>query len=108
MKLLLDAPEYLWRLIEKKRYLTATWLFLLSRSVYRSLEREEDKERWLSQGLDVLVCILVLVRTYESQTAPPGTIPSNPEAMGLHLPLPRSNRTQGYTIVSRPHNVIRG
>nr|BAH22605.1 hypothetical protein UP8 [Pholiota nameko] len=31
MKLLLDAPEHLWRLIERKKYLQAAWLFLLSR-----------------------------------------------------------------------------
>ncbi|KAJ7705997.1 hypothetical protein B0H17DRAFT_1192554 [Mycena rosella] len=31
MKLLLDAPEYLWRLIERKKYFTAAWLFLLAR-----------------------------------------------------------------------------
>lgn len=57
MKLLLDAPEHLWRLIEKKQYFTAAWLFRLSLVVHRSLvqDDEKDEERWSSQGLNVLV-----------------------------------------------------
>ncbi|KAJ7110035.1 hypothetical protein C8R44DRAFT_986032 [Mycena epipterygia] len=56
MKLLLDAPEYLWRLIERKKYFTAAWLFLLARVVHRALVRddEQDDETWNAQGLDVL------------------------------------------------------
>ncbi|KAH9486511.1 Conserved oligomeric Golgi complex subunit 1 [Psilocybe cubensis] len=37
MKLLLDAPEHLWRLIERKQYYQAAWLFLLARVVHRTL-----------------------------------------------------------------------
>lgn len=57
MKLLLDAPEHLWRLIEKKKYYAAAWLFLLARVVHRALIRddEQDEEAWSSQGIDVLV-----------------------------------------------------
>jgi hypothetical protein len=57
LKLLLDAPEYLWRLIERKKYFTAAWLFLLARVVHRALVRddEQDEETWSAQGLDVLV-----------------------------------------------------
>lgn len=58
LKLLLDAPEHLWRLLEHKRYLRATWLFLLSRVVHRSLLRKdnEDEDRWERYGVDVQVC----------------------------------------------------
>ncbi len=57
MKLLLDAPEHLWRLIEKKQHFTAAWLFLLSRVVYRALvnDDEQDEDAWQHQGIDVLV-----------------------------------------------------
>lgn len=63
MKLLLDAPEHLWRLIEKKKYFTAAWLFRLSLVVHRSLvqDDEKDEERWSSQGLNVLVSIILSV-----------------------------------------------
>ena len=57
MKLLLDAPEHLWRLIERKKYFPAAWLFLLARVVHRALvtDDEQDDGSWSSQGLDVLV-----------------------------------------------------
>jgi predicted hydrolase (HD superfamily) len=55
--LLLDAPEHLWRLIERKKYFQAAWLFLLARVVHRALVRdnEEDEENWARQGIDVIV-----------------------------------------------------
>ena len=58
MKLLLDAPEYLWRLIEKKQFFDASWLFLLSRVVHRALVREEERDEgtWSTYGLNILVC----------------------------------------------------
>ncbi|KIY69180.1 hypothetical protein CYLTODRAFT_452897 [Cylindrobasidium torrendii FP15055 ss-10] len=52
IKLLLDAPEHLWRLIERKRYFTAAWLFLLSRVIHLALRQDEDGER-LKLGIDV-------------------------------------------------------
>jgi len=57
MKLLLDAPEHLWRLIERKKYLQAAWLFLLARVVHRALVRhdENDEQAWVSEGVDVAV-----------------------------------------------------
>ena len=57
MKLLLDAPEHLWRLIERKMYFSATWLFLLARIVHRALAREDgqDEDSWAIQGIDVMV-----------------------------------------------------
>ncbi|CAA7265909.1 unnamed protein product [Cyclocybe aegerita] len=55
MKLLLDAPEHLWRLIERKKYLQAAWLFLLARVVHRALVRHDETEDqpWVSEGVDV-------------------------------------------------------
>jgi len=57
LKLLLDAPEHLWRLIERRKYFSAAWLFLLARVVHRALVRddEQDEESWSNQGIDVLV-----------------------------------------------------
>ena len=56
VKLLLDTPEHLWRLIESKQYYTAAWLFLLARVVHRALiSDDEDEQTWQSQGLNVLV-----------------------------------------------------
>ena len=57
MKILLDAPEHLWRLIEHKKYLPAAWLFLLARVVYQALVRNDDtdEQSWISEGIDVLV-----------------------------------------------------
>ena len=62
MKLLLDAPEHLWRLLERKMYLYAAWLFLLSRVVHRSLLREDDEDEvvWASSGIDINVCPHIL------------------------------------------------
>lgn len=59
MKLLLDAPEHLWRLIERKMYLHAGWLFLLARVIHRALLRGEEEETsgWNSYGIDVSVSI---------------------------------------------------
>ncbi len=55
MKLLLDAPEHLWRLLERKLYLYAAWLFLLSRVVHRSLSRDHDEDDapWTASGIDI-------------------------------------------------------
>jgi hypothetical protein len=57
VKLLLDAPERLWRLIERKEYFSAAWLFLLARVVHRALvsDDELDESSWSSRGIDVLV-----------------------------------------------------
>ena len=56
MKILLDAPEHLWRLIERKKYLPAAWLFLLARVVYQALRNDDtDEQSWISEGIDVLV-----------------------------------------------------
>lgn len=62
MKLLLDAPEHLWRLIERKKYYPAAWLFLLARVVHRALVRDDDDQEegtWSCQGVEVLVSAYV-------------------------------------------------
>ncbi|KDQ31074.1 hypothetical protein PLEOSDRAFT_1111659 [Pleurotus ostreatus PC15] len=68
MKLLLDAPEHLWRLIEKKQHFTAAWLFLLSRVVYRALvnDDEQDEDAWQHQGIDVLEQFPLVQRQWEA------------------------------------------
>ena len=59
IKLLLDTPEHIWRLLEKKKYLHAGWLFLLARIIYQALVRtdnEDEEDDWRAQGIDVSVC----------------------------------------------------
>ncbi|KJA28288.1 hypothetical protein HYPSUDRAFT_74168 [Hypholoma sublateritium FD-334 SS-4] len=67
MKLLLDAPEHLWRLIERKHYLQAAWLFLLSRVVHRALVRQDDNDEqsWVNEGVDVLAEFPLVQRQWE-------------------------------------------
>ncbi|KAI6153907.1 hypothetical protein BKA82DRAFT_4095243 [Pisolithus tinctorius] len=68
IKLLLDAPEQLWRLIEREKYFQAAWLFLLARVVHRALIRDDaqDEESWLNQGVDVLEQFPLIQRQWES------------------------------------------
>lgn len=94
VKLLLDAPEHLWRLIERKKYLHAAWLFLLGKVVHRALVREDpdDEEGWDRHGIDVLVCI---VRS-ECLLCPQmyiGTISSGAQSMGHRFPVSLANRS---------------
>ena len=74
IKILLDAPEYLWRLIERKKYLPAAWLFLLARVVYQALVRNDDadEQSWINEGIDVSVRVTFelkhkLVRNFSRQ-----------------------------------------
>ena len=64
MKILLDAPEHLWRLIERKKYLSAAWLFLLARVVYQALMRNDDadEQSWISEGIDVSVRVTFVLK----------------------------------------------
>ena len=66
MKLLLDAPEHLWRLIERKKFFQAAWLFLLARVVHRALVREDEQDEgsWSHQGVNVLVRMLNPLRAH--------------------------------------------
>jgi hypothetical protein len=65
IKLLLDTPEHIWRLIESKQYYTAAWLFLLARVVHRALiSDDEDEQTWNNQGLNVLVRFMLCFRRH--------------------------------------------
>lgn len=60
LKLLLDTPEQLWRLLERKRFLQAAWLYLLARVVYKALTYDEDEAEeqdvvWAKDGIEVSV-----------------------------------------------------
>ncbi|KAF8807829.1 hypothetical protein BYT27DRAFT_7189922 [Phlegmacium glaucopus] len=67
MRILLDAPEHLWRLIERKKYLPAAWLFLLARVVYQALVRNDDadEQSWISEGIDVSAEFPLVQRQWE-------------------------------------------
>ncbi|KDR85455.1 hypothetical protein GALMADRAFT_132149 [Galerina marginata CBS 339.88] len=67
MKLLLDAPEHLWRLIERKKYFQAAWLFLLTRVVHRALVRNDDNDEqsWVTEGVDVLTEFPLVQRQWD-------------------------------------------
>lgn len=57
LKLLLDTPEQLWRLLERKKYLQAAWLYLLARVVYRALTQDDEDEQevpWSKEGIEIL------------------------------------------------------
>ncbi|KAH7107027.1 hypothetical protein BKA62DRAFT_825612 [Auriculariales sp. MPI-PUGE-AT-0066] len=69
IKLLLDAPEYLWRLLEQRKYLHAAWLFLLSRVVHRALanpDEEGEETAWQLKGIDVLQQFPLVQRQWDS------------------------------------------
>jgi hypothetical protein len=91
MKLLLDAPEHLWRLIEGKKYFSAAWLFLLARVVHRALVRndEQDEDSWSSRGVNVLVylCLRFPRSTPSDLPCSSGTISSCTASMGCRVPI---------------------
>ncbi|KAG1757157.1 hypothetical protein EDB19DRAFT_14932 [Suillus lakei] len=68
IKLLLDAPEHLWRLIEREKYFHATWLFMLARVVHRALSHDDDQdeESWLNQGINVAEQFPLIQRQWET------------------------------------------
>ncbi|OJA19557.1 hypothetical protein AZE42_01458 [Rhizopogon vesiculosus] len=68
IKLLLDAPEHLWRLIEQEKYFHATWLFMLARVVHRALSRDDDQDEasWLNQGISVVEQFPLIQRQWET------------------------------------------
>ncbi|KAF9074806.1 hypothetical protein BDP27DRAFT_1286851 [Rhodocollybia butyracea] len=66
VKLLLDVPEHLWKMLEKRKYFTAAWLYLLSRVVHRALVQDDlDDEIWQAQGIDVLESFPLVQRQWE-------------------------------------------
>ncbi|KAF8445590.1 hypothetical protein L210DRAFT_3528000 [Boletus edulis BED1] len=68
IKLLLDAPEHLWRLIEREKYFQVAWLFLLARVVHRALIRDDaqDDESWSQHGIDVLEQFPLIQRQWDT------------------------------------------
>ncbi|KAG1828105.1 hypothetical protein EV424DRAFT_1318721 [Suillus variegatus] len=68
IKLLLDAPEYLWRLIEREKYFHATWLFMLARVVHRALSHDDDQDEdsWLNQGINIMEQFPLIQRQWET------------------------------------------
>ncbi|KAI0706115.1 hypothetical protein BC835DRAFT_1260582 [Cytidiella melzeri] len=68
LKLLLDAPEHLWRFMERKLYLHAAWLFLLSRVVHRSLLRgdADDDAVWRTLGIDISEQFPIVQRQWDT------------------------------------------
>ncbi|KAI0830492.1 hypothetical protein BC628DRAFT_871518 [Trametes gibbosa] len=67
VRLLLDAPEHLWRLMEKKAYLNAAWLFLLARVVHRALSQGDDQS-WHTCGIDVAEQLPLVQRQWDTIT----------------------------------------
>ncbi|KAJ3775141.1 hypothetical protein FB446DRAFT_425782 [Lentinula raphanica] len=65
IKLLLDVPEYLWRMLERKNFFSAAWLYLLSRVVQRALIREELDEEVRNLGIDVSDSFPIIQRQWE-------------------------------------------
>ncbi|EGN93152.1 hypothetical protein SERLA73DRAFT_116291 [Serpula lacrymans var. lacrymans S7.3] len=68
VKLLLDAPEHLWRLIERDKYFHAAWLFLLARVVHRALVQDDgqDEESWINQGINILEQFPLIQRQWDT------------------------------------------
>ncbi|KDQ20358.1 hypothetical protein BOTBODRAFT_170337 [Botryobasidium botryosum FD-172 SS1] len=72
LKLLLDAPEQLWRLLEKKRHLQAAWLYLLARVVHRALVRGDENEEgeseivWSKEGILVMEQFPIVQRQWDT------------------------------------------
>jgi hypothetical protein len=84
VKLLLDTPEHIWRLLEKKNYLHAGWLFLLARIVYQALVRDgaEDEDDWTAHSINISVRGLVYGPVAANTHDIPGAIPSRSAAVG--------------------------
>ena len=103
MKLLLDTPEHIWRLLEKKKYLHAGWLFLLARIIYQALVRtdtEDEEDDWRAQGIDVPVCNAVHSLSVRVLTVATGAISSSSAAMGYCFSVSSANYLQSYTVSS--------
>ncbi|KAH9937287.1 uncharacterized protein B0H18DRAFT_969951 [Fomitopsis serialis] len=68
LKLLLDAPEHLWRFMEHRMYLKAAWLFLTARVVHRTLLQEDEDmdQSWHDYGIDVSEQIPLVQRQWDT------------------------------------------
>lgn len=110
MKLLLDAPEHLWRLIERKKYLQAAWLFLLARVVHKSLIRneEQDEQSWVNEGINVLVSQIRHAQSFVFSCSSIGRISISTTTMGSSLTIPIPDHSQIYSILARDFVIFRG
>jgi hypothetical protein len=102
IRLLLDTPEHLWRLLEQKKFLHASWLFLLARVVHRSLANNDadDDDGLHTQGLDILVHTHLW--HYETAlTSFAGAISYRSEAMGHNSSVQISDHSQGHLVPAR-------
>jgi hypothetical protein len=98
VKLLIDAPENLWRLIERKKYFSATWLFLLVRVVHRALVRDDEQDSaWRGQGIDVPVSQFSLITRKVLRYRLSVRIPSYTASMGCCFSISHTNYSQGDT-----------
>ena len=93
MKLLLDAPEHLWRLMERKVYLNAAWLFLLARVVHRALSQDDEEQSWHAYGIDVAVSMsmfyhIAFLRIHASNE---GASTPCATTVGFHYTFPLAN-----------------
>ncbi|KZT02444.1 uncharacterized protein LAESUDRAFT_706143 [Laetiporus sulphureus 93-53] len=68
LKLLLDAPEHLWRFMERKLYLHAAWLFMTARAVHRTLLRGggDADQKWQVYAIDVSEQMPIVHRQWEA------------------------------------------
>ena len=103
IKLLIDAPENLWRLIERKKYFPATWLFLLVRVVHKTLVRvnEDEEGIWRRQGVDVLVSPELLIRRKGFDNWLLVRISSNSAPVGYRISISVPNNSQSDAILTR-------
>ncbi|KAH8835544.1 Vps51/Vps67 domain-containing protein [Flagelloscypha sp. PMI_526] len=66
VKLLLDAPEHLWRFIEGKKFLVASWLFQLSSVVHQALLNSiEEENDWADCGIDTVQQFPLIERQWD-------------------------------------------
>jgi hypothetical protein len=110
MKLLLDAPEHLWRLIERKKYFQAAWLFLLARVVHKALIRndEQDELSWMNEGIDVLVCNMSNSLSFICSYRSVGRIPIGTTSMGSGFTVSIPDHSQIYSILAGSVVILRG
>lgn len=107
MKLLLDAPEHLWRLIERREYYRATWLFLLSRGVHRALTHDDATEgpSWETKGISIAVHRYPSANLEPSLTVFIGSISSRTKTVGNGCTVQATDIPQGDSITTRAFTI---
>lgn len=107
MKLLLDAPEHLWRLIERKEYYRATWLFLLSRGVHRALTHDDAMEgpSWTTKGISIAVYWPPSANLEARFTTFTGPVSSRTATVGNGCPVQTADISQGDPVTTRAFTI---